>query len=162
METETWVERLLIDQLTTHDERYTHDYGEVDRPTDELVGACMRLDSVQITAESESSSIEEFHSVEEKYDSWVNDALQSLQNRGSVERVGERERLGIPFEPGDYGTTAVWEPTVEGRAEARAYEEAYAAEVDALLESHDEESEEFHQGQISIAGRYGNLPKRFG
>lgn len=162
METETWIERLLIDQLTTHDERYKHDYGDVERTTDELVGACMRLDSVLTTAESEPSSIEEFLSAEEKYDSWVNDALQSLQNRELVERVGERERLGIPFEPGDYGTTAVWEPTVEGRAEARALDEAYAAEGDALLDPHDEESEEFRQEQVSIARRYGKLPNLFG
>jgi hypothetical protein len=31
METETWIERLLIDQLTRHDRRYKHDYGSARR-----------------------------------------------------------------------------------------------------------------------------------
>ncbi|PSP33516.1 hypothetical protein BRC64_03430 [Halobacteriales archaeon QH_10_67_22] len=55
---------------------------------------------------------------------------QTLQEKGLIERTGERERPGPPLERGDYGTTALWEPTVEGRAEARAIREAYAAGVE--------------------------------
>lgn len=97
-----------------------------------------------------------------EFESRVETALQTLQERRLIERVGERERLGPPFEPGDYGTTAIWKPTVEGRAEARAIREAYSAEVEALAESHGEESAEFREEIVSLARAYGILTSYFG
>lgn len=99
METETWIERLLIDQLTRHDRRYKHDYAGVEQTTDDLATAC--------------------------------------------------------------GTTTLWEPTVEGRAEARAIREAYSAEVEALAESFSPDSDEFRRKIGPIARTYGILPSYF-
>ena len=46
METETWIERLVIDQLTTHDRRYKHDYAGVEKTTDDLVAAYTQFDII--------------------------------------------------------------------------------------------------------------------
>ena len=165
METETWIERAIINQLTSHDRRYKHDYGGVEKTTDELVADCTELDI--ITAESAESgpklpSIEQLLTAEVDLEPEVETTLQTLQERGLIECVGERDRLGPPLEMGDYGTTTVWKPTVEGRAEARAIHEAYSAKVEALVESHGEESDEFREEIVSVAKTYGILPSYFG
>ena len=161
METETWIERLIIDQLTTHDRRYKHDYGGVEKTTDDLVAACSQLDAITTEGGSEWPSIEQLLSMGVELEPAVEAALQTLQDRGLIECVGERDRLGPPFEPGDYGTTVIWEPTVEGRAEARAIRVAYSDEVEALASSHGEDSEEFREEIVSVARTYGILPSFF-
>jgi len=158
METETWIERLLIDQLTTHDRRYKHDYAGVEQTTDDLVAACTQLDTIMTEGRSEWPSLEQLLSKDAEFEPEVKAALQTLQELGLVERVGERERSGPPFESGDFGTTAVWKPTVEGRAEARAIREAYSDEVETLADSHGEDSEEFREEIVSVARTYGILP----
>lgn len=161
METETWIERLIIDQLTTHDRRYKHDYGGVEKTTDDLVAACSQLDAITTEGGSEWPSLEQLLSMDAELEPAVEAALQTLQDRGLIECVGERDRLGPPFEPGDYGTTVIWEPTVEGRAEARAIRVAYSDEVEALASSHGEDSEEFREEIVSVARTYGILPSFF-
>ena len=161
METETWIERLIIDQLTTHDRRYKHDYGGVEKTTDDLVAACSQLDAITTEGGSEWPSLEQLLSMDAELEPEVEAALQTLQDRGLIECVGERDRLGPPFEPGDYGTTVIWEPTVEGRAEARAIRVAYSDEVEALASSHGEDSEEFREEIVSVARTYGILPSFF-
>lgn len=162
MHTETWIERAIIDQLTTHDRRYKHDYGGVERTTDDLIAACTKLDLITTGEEPELPSIDQFLARDADFEPEVETTLETLQEKNLIERVGERERLGPPFEPGDYGTTAIWEPTVEGRAEARAIREAYSVEVEALAEAHGEESDEFREEIVSIARMYGILPRYFG
>jgi hypothetical protein len=159
MRTETWIERTIIDQLTTHDRRYTHDYGGVERTTDDLVAACAKLDLVTTGDEPERPSIDQFLARDAELEPEVEATLETLRERNLIERVEERERPGPPFEPGDYGTTAVWEPTVEGRAEARAIREAYSIAVEALAESHGTESDEFKTEIGSIARTHGVLPR---
>jgi len=159
MRTETWIERTIIDQLTTHDRRYKHDYGGVERTTDDLVAACAKLDLIATGDEPERPSIDQFLARDAELEPEVEATLETLRERNLIERVGERERPGPPFEPGDYGTTAVWEPTVEGRAEARAIREAYSTAVEALAESHGTESDEFKAEIGSIARTYGVLPR---
>ena len=46
METDTWIERTIIQRLSTHDRRYKHDYGGLEADTDELVMACGYLKSL--------------------------------------------------------------------------------------------------------------------
>lgn len=161
METETWIERLLIDQLTRHDRRYKHDYAGVEQTTDDLATACMILDLVTTGDELEWPSFEQVLMGDAELESEVEDTLETLRERGLIERVGEQERLGPPFELGDYGTTTLWEPTVEGRAEARAIREAYSAEVEALAESYSPDSDEFRRKIGPIARTYGILPSHF-
>lgn len=158
MQTETWIERLLIDQLTTHDRRYKHDYAGVEKTTDDLVAAGTQLDAITTEGGSEEPSLEELLSMDAEFGPEVETALQTLQERGLVECVGERERSGPSFESGDYGTTTIWKPTVEGRAEARAIREAYSDEVETLADSHGGESEEFREEIVSVARTYGILP----
>jgi hypothetical protein len=162
MATETWIERLILDQLTTHDRRYKHDYGGVEQTTDDLVAACTQLDMLTTDGDAESPSLEQLLSMDAAFEPEVETALETLQDRGLVERVGERERPGPPLEPGDYGTTAVWEPTVEGRAEASAIRQAYSEEVEALAEAHGTDSDEFRDEIVSLARTYGILPSYFG
>ncbi|MEF8783841.1 MAG: hypothetical protein V5A39_13020 [Haloarculaceae archaeon] len=161
MQTETWIERVIIDQLTTHDRRYKHDYGGVEQTTDDLVAACTKLDLITSVDGSELPSFDELLTSDADLEPEVEAALQTLQEKGLIERIGERERLGPPLERGDYGTTALWKPTVEGRAEARALREAYSTEVEALAESHDEQSDEFSEEIVSLARTYGILPNHF-
>jgi hypothetical protein len=161
MQTETWIERLIVNQLTTHDRRYKHDYGGVEQTTDDLVAACAQLDAILTEDRGDVPSLEQLLSMEAAFESDVESALGTLQKKSLIERAGERERRGPPLEQGDYGTVAIWEPTVEGRAEAKAIHEAYATAVDAIVESHDEESEEFEAEIVSLARTYGNLPDQF-
>lgn len=162
MQTETWIERTIIDQLTTYDRRYKHDYGGVEKTTDDLVAACVKLDLITSGDEPGLPSIEQFFAADADLEPEVETTLESLEARGLIERVGERERLGPPLEPGDYGTTVLWEPTVEGRAEASAIREAYSTEVEALAESHGTESDEFKEQIVTLARTYGILPNYFG
>jgi hypothetical protein len=162
MQTETWIERTIIDQLTTHDRRYKHDYGGVEKTTDDLVSACVKLDLITSRDEPGLPSIEQFFPADADLEPEVETALESLEERGLIERVGERERLGPPLEPGDYGTTVLWGPTVDGRAEANAIREAYSSEVEALAESHSTESDEFKKQIVTLARTYGILPNYFG
>ena len=162
MQTETWIERVIIDQLTTHDRRYKHEYGGVEQTTDDLVAACTQLDHITSGDRSERPSLDELLTTDADFEPEVEAALQTLQEKGLIERTGERERPGPPLKRGDYGTTALWEPTVEGRAEARAIREAYAAEVEALTEAHDKQSDEFSEEIVSLARTYGILPNYFG
>jgi hypothetical protein len=158
METETWIERLIIDQLTTHDRRYKHDYAGVEKTTEDLVAACTQLDAIMTEGGSEWPSLEQLLSMDAELEPEVEATVQTLQDRGLIECVGERDRPGPPFEPGDYGTTTVWKPTVGGRAEARSIREAYSVEVEALANSHGEDSEEFREEIVSVARTYGILP----
>jgi hypothetical protein len=162
METETWIERTIIDQLTIHDRRYKHDYGGVEKTTDELVADCTELDAITAESGPKLPSIEQLLTAEADLEPEVEAALHTLQERGLIKRIGERDRLGPPLEMGDYGTTAIWKPTIEGRAEAKAIREAYSGEVEALVESHGEESDEFREEIISVARTYGILPSHFG
>ena len=162
MQTETWIERTIIDQLTTHDRRYKHEYGGVEKTTDDLVAACTELDLITSRDGPGLPSIEQFDAADADLEPEVETTLESLEERGLIERVGERERLSPPLEPGDYGTTALWEPKVEGRAEVRAIREAYSREVGALTESHGTESDEFEEQIVTLARTYGILPNYFG
>jgi hypothetical protein len=119
-----------------------------------------RLDLTDETWQVEE--LEQLLSMDAAFEPEVETALETLQDRGLVERVGERERPGPPLEPGDYGTTAVWEPTVEGRAEASAIRQAYSEEVEALAEAHGTDSDEFRDEIVSLARTYGILPSYFG
>jgi len=162
MQTETWIERTIIDQLTTHDRRYKHDYGGIEKTTGDLVAACANLDLIMSEDGSELPALDQLFTADTDLEPDVERALQTLEERGLIERSGERERLGPPLEPGNYGTTALWEPTVEGRAEASAIREAYSTEVEALAESHGTESDEFREEIVSIARTYGILSNYFG
>lgn len=158
METEMWIERVLIDQLTTHDKRYKHDYAAVEKTTDELVAACTQLDALTAAGGFEDISFEQLLSQDVAFEAEVETALQALEQRDLIECVGEQRRRGPPLESGDYGTTAVWEPTESGRVEARAIREAYAAEVETLVETHGRESDEFKEELLTLAKTYGILP----
>ena len=158
METETWIGRVLINQLTTHDKRYKHNYASVEQTTDDLVAACTQLDALITAGGFEELSLEQLLSQDAAFECEVETELQTLEGRELIECVGEQKRLGPPLEPGDYGITAVWEPTESGRAEARAIREAYAAEVEALVETHGRESDEFKEEILALAKTYGILP----
>lgn len=158
METETWIERVLIDQLTTHDKRYKHDYAGVKQTTDELVAACTQLDALTAAGGFEDLPLEQLLSQDTAFEAEVETALQALDDQDLVECVGEQQRRGPPLESGEYGTTAVWEPTESGRAEARAIRESYAAEVETLVETHGRESDEFKEEILTLAKTHGILP----
>lgn len=97
MQTENWIERLLIDQLTTHDRQYKHDYAGVEQTSDDLVAACTELDVITTEGGSGWPSFEQLLSTD------------------------------VDFEP----------------------------EVEALVETHDKESEEFGDEIVSLARAYG-------
>jgi len=122
MQTETWIERLLIDQLTTHDRRYKHDYAGVEKTTDDFVVACTQLDAITTEGGSEEPPLEELLSMDSEFGPEVETALQTLQERGLVECVGERERSGPSFESGDYGTTTLWKSRSSAKRSSRSPE----------------------------------------
>jgi capsule polysaccharide export protein KpsE/RkpR len=107
METETWIEWTIVDQLTIHDRRYKHDYGGVEKTTDELVVDCTKLDAITAESGPKLPSIEQLLTAEANLEPEVETTLQTLQEHDLIERVGERDRLGPPLEMDDYGTTTV-------------------------------------------------------
>ena len=122
------------------------------------MAACTQLDAITTEGGSEWPSLKQLLSMDAELEPEIESALQTLQDRGLIECVGERDRPGPPFQPGDYGTTTIWKPTVEGRAEARAIREAYSDEVEALADSHGEDSKQFREEIVSVARTYGILP----
>jgi hypothetical protein len=102
MQTETWIERLIVNQVTVHDRRYKHDYGGVEQTTDDLVAACAQPDIIMTKGRNELPSLGQLLSMEATFESDVESALGTLQKKSLVERAGERERRGPPLEPGDY------------------------------------------------------------
>ncbi len=138
MQTETWIERTIIDQLTTHNRRYKHDYGGVEKTTDDLVAACAKLDLATSGDEPGLPSIDQFFTAEMNLEPEVETTLESLEERGLIERVGEQERLGPPLEPGDDGTTATLVSDID-RPDERANSDADAIE-EALAEAGEKEA----------------------
>lgn len=81
---------VLIDQLTRHDRRYKHDYAGVEQTTDDLTTACMTLDLVTTGDELEWPSFEQVLVGDAELESEVEDTLQTLRERGLIERGGTR------------------------------------------------------------------------
>lgn len=89
MHTETWIERTIIDQLTTHDRRYKHDYGDVERTTDDLIAACTKLDLIRTGDEPELPPIDQFLARDADLEPEVETALETLREKNLIERIGE-------------------------------------------------------------------------
>lgn len=161
METDSWIERLLVNQLTTYDRRYKHDFAGVEKTSDDLIVASTQLDAITTEDGAAWPPLEDLLTLDSDLECEVEASLQTLEDRGLLERVGERERKGPPLEPGDYGTTTVWTPTLDGRAEASAIHVAYSDEVEALEEEHNAGSDEFRAKLSAIARDHGILPSLF-
>lgn len=183
LDVDTWVERALLDRLTAHDRRHEYDQRGVDRTTDDLVAACAQLDALAAGDGTGLPALDEVMQREIELEATVEEALEALEERGFVEHVGERHRAEplLGDTEADARTTAVWEPTVEGRAQARALREAYSTAIDEVIAEYVEESEtpiddrnrsdgeplaslpdnlpdECTREMVAVAQRYGILP----
>src|SRR6056297_848956 len=81
MQTETWIGRTIIDQLTTHDRRYKHDSGGVENTTDDLVSACVKLDLITSGDEPGLRARGQFFTADADLEPEVETTLESLEER---------------------------------------------------------------------------------
>lgn len=162
METDTWIERLIIQQLSFRDERYRYNYGETEASTESLIADCAHLNDV-----GSEGPLKMFESLPQQYAEVEDDviaAIDRLHDQGLIKNVGERPTQDA-MTGEQFGTTTVWEPTTEGLAEAQRLNEAYSAALTELLNEHDNPSEISVDDVRPILREYGvvldRLPEEF-
>jgi hypothetical protein len=135
METDTWIDRTIIQVLSHHDKRYKHNYGGKKASTEELIADCAH--QADVTSEGPLLMFDNLPEQHAAVEEDVKEAAERLHEQGLLTKVGERP---IRNESGgeEIGTTSVWEPTEEGLAEVKRLNEAYAEAVDDLVEAHDD------------------------
>lgn len=171
METETWIERAIIQRLATQDRRYKHDYGGLEADTDELVMKCSYLKSLDEDGTRPGMMENRQHEKEIQED--VEDAIEALQDRGFLTKAGENpvyeesffERLEHPKEAVQSGpddTVSVWTLTDDGLAEAARINEEYEDDLAWLTDEYDGELEEAPRDELThLLKTYGVKPDPF-
>jgi hypothetical protein len=129
MHTETWIERVIIQQLASEDGRYKHGYRSNQQTTGQFVVDCAYL--ADMTETTGRPTFHQTMELEAAVEPDVEEALQSLQEHNLITKVGDRP-TGILFAETDPGSTAVWEPTETGLQEAQTLNERYTEELDTL------------------------------
>lgn len=155
MKTDSWIERAIIQQLSHPDKRYKYNYEGREASTEELIADCAHLK--EITSESPASPFLQMQQVHQEIEDEVEEAAQRLQERGLLTKVGERP---IRNELGgeQIGTTAVWEPTERGLAEAQRLNDAYSKAITELLEGYDDPEDVSVDEVRPILKEYGTIP----
>lgn len=168
METETWIERTILQRLSTHDRRYKHDYGGVEADTSELVMTCASLKSLD--EDDGRSRMMETLQHEEEIEEDVEDAIETLRDRDFLTKAGENpvyqesffERLEHPKEAVQSGpddTVPVWTLTDDGLAEVARINEEYEADLAWLMDEYDGELEDAPRDELTqLIKTYGVKP----
>lgn len=165
MKTDTWIERVIIQQLSYPDERYKHDYRGKGASTVELVVDCAYLKNA---TDDTSRTWEDINQLEEQIEGDVEQAVARLQDQGLLTKVGEQplhqeslltklmEGPGPETEPGD--TSPIWTLTDDGLAEAARLNEAYAEDLASLTARYDDPEDAPHSELLPMLKRYGVIP----
>lgn len=156
MQTETWIERVIIHQLASEDGRYKHGYRSRQQTTDEFVVDCAYLADI-----TETEGLPTFQStmeLEAAVEPDVEEALQSLQEQNRIRKAGDRA-TGLLFMEGDHGSTAVWELTDAGLQEAQTLNERYAEELDSLKRQYGDLDDIPPDELATLLHHYGVIPR---
>ena len=171
METDSWIERTIIQRLSTHDRRYKHDYGGLEADTGELVMECAYLKSLDEdgTRPGMMENILDEKEIREN----VEDAIETLRDKGFLTKAGENpvyeesffERLEHPKEAVQSGpddTVPVWTLTNDGLAEAARINEEYQADLAWLMDEYNDDLEDAPRGELThLVKTYGMKPDPF-
>jgi len=167
MKTDTWIERVIIQQLSYPDERYKHDYRGKEASTVELVVECAHLKDVT-ESEGTAQTWEEINELEEQIEGDVEQAVEGLHDHGLLKKVGEQpirekslltklmEGVGPETEPAD--TSPIWTLTDEGLAEATRINEAYAEDLARLTAQYEEPEDAPRSELLPLLKTYGVIP----
>jgi hypothetical protein len=167
MKTDTWIERVIIQQLSYPDKRYKHDYKGKEASTVELVVQCAHLKDVT-EGESTAQTWKEINELEEQIEGDVEQAVERLQDQGLLTKVGEQplrekslltklmEGVGPETEPAD--TSPIWTLTDEGLAEAARLNEAYADDLARLAAQYEDPEDAPHSELLPLLKTYGVIP----
>jgi hypothetical protein len=155
MQTETWIERVIIYQLASEDSRYKHGYRSKQQTTDEFVVDCAYLADM-----TETEGLPTFQStmeLEAAVEPDVEQALQSLQEQSLIRKVGDRT-TGMLFMEDAHGSTAVWVLTDAGLQEAETLNEHYTEEFDDLKQQYGNLDDIPPDELATLLHHYGVIP----
>lgn len=158
METDSWIERTIIQELSFHDERYKHDYGGREGSTETLIADCAHLKD--LTSDGPMLMFENLAQQHAEIEDDVEEAAQRLHRKGLLSKVRE-EPVQDQLSGDVIGQTTVWEPTEEGLAEAKRLNEAYSEAVADLLEEHDDPETISVDDVRPILREYGVILEQF-
>jgi hypothetical protein len=155
METDSWIERRIIQQLSYPNKRYKYNYEPKEGSTEQLIAECAHLKD--ITSEGQTTPLLQMHQLHEEIEEDVEETAKQLHEQGLLTKVGERP---IRNELGgeQIGTTSVWEPTQKGLAEAQRLNEAYSEAIAELLEEYTDPEDLSVEEAKPILKRYGVVP----
>ena len=165
MESETWIERIIIQELAYPDKRYEHDYKGKEASTVELVVICAHMK--QITEDRDVQTWEEINALEEQIEGRVEERVERLREQGLLTKVGEQPlHEKSPFtrmaegeverEPPD--TSPVWTLTDEGLAEAARINAAYEEELAELTGKYEHLEDAPRDELFPLLKKYGVKP----
>jgi hypothetical protein len=166
METETWIERMIVQELSHPDERYKHDYKSKEASTVELVIDCAYLK--QITEDRDVQTWEDINELEEEIEGRVEERVERLREQELLTKVGEQPlyetslltRLaeGAKPEAEPPGTSPVWTLTDEGLAEAARINAAYEEELAELTGKYEHPEDAPRDELFPLLKKYGVKP----
>lgn len=156
MKTESWIERLIIQQLSHHDRRYKHDYRSKEEPTSEFVVGCGYLETM-VSGKDIQPSFGESMKVEKQLEPEVENALRTLQQQDLITKTRE-QTLGGLFGQEDVDPTEFWKLTEAGLKEANELNEAYSKELDVFEKRHRELDIVAANELINLSQEYGVVP----
>lgn len=156
MKTESWIERVIIQQIASRDRRFKHNYRSRKESTVGFVVDCGYLENMA-TGEDNTAPLEESDEIEERLEPEVKDALRTLQQQNLITKVGEQPRGGL-FSEEDLGSTDLWGLTEQGLKEANELNEAYSKELDAFNEQYGDIDPQSANELINLSKEYGVVP----
>jgi len=165
METETWIERVIVQELSHPDKRYKHDYKGKEASTVELVVICAHMK--QITENRDVQTWEDINELEEQIEGRVEETVERLREQEFLTKVGEQPlhqksvftRLAegkLEEEPPD--TSPIWTLTDEGLAEAARINAAYEEELVELTGQYKNPEDAPHDELFPVLKTYGVIP----
>lgn len=165
MKADTWIERVIIQQLSYPDKRYKYDYKGKEASTVELVVDCAYLKDA---TDDTTRTWEGINELEEQIEGDVEQAIETLREQRLLTKVGEQplrkeslltkliEGPGPETEPTE--TSPIWTLTEAGLAEAARIDEAYAEDLASLTARYDDPEEVPRAELFPLLKRYGMVP----
>ena len=165
MKTNSWIERLIIQELAYPDDRYKHGYKPKEGSTMEFVKTCA---SFKNTVEDITQTWEGIHQLEDEIEGDVEQAVEYLQDEGLLTKEGEQplqlessvlnlfEEESSESESGE--TSPIWTLTDEGQAEAARINEAYAEDLADLVAQYDSPEDAPDSELLPLLKQYGVQP----
>ena len=166
METDTWIERLIVQELSYPDKRYKHNYKPKEASTMELVvtAASLKNDVEDIT-----QTWEGFDELEKEIEDEVEQAVNRLRERGFITKEGEQplqlkssSLLNIFEEPNDeqesVDMSPIWTLTDDGLAEAARINDAYTEDLAEIAAQYDDPEDAPRSELLPLLKQYGINP----